>query len=85
MVLRLLRGETLEEVSRDENVTVAELSKWRESFLEAGKEGLKQKPKTSKEVEYQQVIGKLQMENELLKKRVVSRAKGVCPSSERNK
>jgi hypothetical protein len=31
LVLRVLRGESLEEVSRSENVTIADLTEWRES------------------------------------------------------
>jgi len=33
-VLRLLRGEDLEHVSREPGVTAAELSKWRDTFLQ---------------------------------------------------
>ncbi len=69
MVLRVLRGETLDEVSRSEEVSIADLSRWRDQFLESGSQGLKQLPKNSKEAEYERVIGRLQMENELLKKK----------------
>jgi hypothetical protein len=41
-VLRLLRGEDLELVSRELVVTAAELSAWREAFLAAG--GVAQEP-----------------------------------------
>ena len=40
-VLRLLRGEPLEIVARELSVTAADLSAWREAFLEAGAAGLK--------------------------------------------
>src|SRR5689334_25099994 len=40
-VLRLLRGEDLELVSRGLGVTAAELSGWREAFLAAGEGALK--------------------------------------------
>lgn len=40
-VLRLLRGEPLETVSRELKVTAATLSAWRDEFLAAGKAGLK--------------------------------------------
>ena len=40
-VLRLLRGEDLELVSRELGVTAAELSGWREQFLAAGEASLK--------------------------------------------
>ena len=38
-VLRLLRGEDLETVSRGLGVTAATLSGWREAFLAAGEAG----------------------------------------------
>ena len=75
MVLRLLRGETLDEVSRTENVLIADLNQWRDRFLDAGKQGLKKSPREAKEAEYERVIGKLQMENELLKKKSIFKTK----------
>ena len=43
VVLRLLRGESLEEVSREVGVEAHRLQAWRDDFLESGKEGLKQR------------------------------------------
>ena len=43
-VLRLLRGEDLELVSRELAVTAAELSAWRDAFLAAGEASLKTRP-----------------------------------------
>jgi len=43
-VIRLLRGEDLEHVRRKPGVTAAELSKWRDTFLEGGESGLKPRP-----------------------------------------
>ena len=40
-VLRLLRGEALEVLSREYKVTAAKLSQWREAFLAAGQAGLR--------------------------------------------
>ena len=40
-VLRLLRGESLEILARETGVTAAELSGWRDAFLEAGAASLK--------------------------------------------
>src|ERR671912_1738600 len=40
-VLRLLRGEPLEVLSRELGVEVHRLAAWRDDFLEAGKDGLK--------------------------------------------
>ena len=40
-VLRLLRGESLEELSRELGVEAHRLTAWRDDFLAGGKEGLK--------------------------------------------
>jgi hypothetical protein len=41
LVLRLLRGEPLDGVSRDNQVLAHELESWKRAFLEAGARGLK--------------------------------------------
>ena len=41
VVLRLLRGEDLDALSREFGVTAARISQWREEFLAAGEAGLK--------------------------------------------
>lgn len=43
VILRLLRGEAIEVVSREVQVPAHELEAWRRTFLEAGAEGLKQR------------------------------------------
>jgi transposase-like protein len=43
VVLRLLRGESMDAVSRECVVTVETLSRWREDFIAAGIAGLKGK------------------------------------------
>ena len=43
-VLRLLRGEDLETVSRSLGVTAATLTSWRDSFLAAGEAALASRP-----------------------------------------
>ena len=68
-VLRLLRGEALELVSRDLGVTAAELSTWREAFLAGGAAALKTRPADGREVEIGRLkakVGELTMANELL-------------------
>jgi transposase len=54
-VLRLLRGEDLELLSRELKVTAAELSGWREAFLAAGEASLKSRPADARDAE----IGRL--------------------------
>ena len=68
-VLRLLRGEDLELVSRELGVTAAELSAWREAFLAAGEAALKTRPADGRDVEIGRLkakVGELTMANELL-------------------
>jgi len=43
VVLRLMRGEAVEAVSREIQVPAHELEAWRRTFLEAGGEGLKKR------------------------------------------
>jgi transposase-like protein len=68
-VLRLLRGEDLELVSRALGVTAAELSAWRDAFLAAGEAVLKTRPADGRDVEISRLkakVGELTMANELL-------------------
>src|ERR671932_1522188 len=50
-VLRLLRGEDLERVSRSLGVTAATLAGWREAFLAGGEAALATKPADAKDLE----------------------------------
>ena len=70
-VIRLLRGEDLETLSRQLGVTAATLSQWREEFLAAGAAALKthrdkQDPRDDLIRRLKGKIGELTMENELL-------------------
>jgi hypothetical protein len=68
-VLRLLRGEDLELLSRELGVTVAELSAWRDAFLAAGEAALKTRPADGRDHEIGRLkakVGELTMANELL-------------------
>ena len=58
-VLRLLRGEDLEIVSRSLGVTAATLSGWRDAFLAAGEAALATKPPTGEELESDRLKAKL--------------------------
>jgi len=49
-VLRLLRGEDLELVSRSLGVTAATLSDWRDDFLAAGEAALASRPADGKDL-----------------------------------
>ena len=67
-VLRLLRGEDLESVSRELSITAARASQWRDKFLAAGQAGLKSRATEAVDDDrrLQAKIGELLMENELL-------------------
>lgn len=72
-VLRLLRGEDLELVSRELGVTAADLSGWREGFLAGGAASLKSRPEDNRDRELRAMkekIGDLTMANELLEAKV---------------
>jgi hypothetical protein len=68
-VLRLLRGEDLELVSRDLGVPAAELTAWRDAFLGAGEAALRTRPAAGRDAEIGRLkakVGELTMANELL-------------------
>ena len=68
-VLRLLRGEDLELVSRELGVTAATLSGWRDDFLAGGQAALKSRPADDRDEEIARLrakVGELTMDNELL-------------------
>jgi len=68
-VLRLLRGEDLELLSRELGATAAELSAWRDAFLAGGEAALKSRPGDGRDAEVGRLkakVGELTMANELL-------------------
>ena len=69
VVLRLLRGESLDLVSRELGIPAARLTTWREAFLAAGQDALKKPPLESHDRELgrlRQKLGEATMEIELL-------------------
>ena len=72
-VLRVLRGEDLELVSREVGTTAADLSAWRDSFLEAGAASLKSRPEDGRDRDLKAMrekIGEMTMANELLEAKI---------------
>jgi hypothetical protein len=72
-VLRLLRGEDLELVSRDLAVTAAELGGWREQFLAGGEASLRSRPADARDAEIgrlKEKVGDLTMATELLEAKI---------------
>ncbi len=74
-VLRLLRGEDLEGVSRALGVTAATLSGWRDSFLAAGEASLASRPADGEELERERLkarLGEMLLERELLEAKIAA-------------
>lgn len=69
IVLSSLRGEDLEFLSRAHGVSISDISGWREEFIENGITGFKRKPDDSRISKAERLIGQLQMELELVKKK----------------
>ena len=76
VVLRLLRGEDLGEVSRELKVSPADLEEWRRVFLETGQQGLKRRSRDPAQRELNRTRAKLgeitmrmELARELLEKR----------------
>src|SRR4051812_33941549 len=68
-VLRLLRGEDLDALSRELGVIAATLSGWRDGFLDGGTAAMKSRPADDRDEEVARLrskVGQLTMDNELL-------------------
>jgi transposase len=74
-VLRLLRGEDLETLSRALGVTAATLSGWQDSFLAAGEASLATRPTSSEGLESERLkakLGEMLLERELLEAKITA-------------
>ena len=72
-VLRLLRGEDLETVSRGLGVTAATLTAWRDAFLAAGEASLTSRPADGEELESGRLkarLGEMLLQQELLEAKI---------------
>jgi transposase len=72
-VLRLLRGEDLETVSRSLGVTAATLSGWRDAFFAAGEAALTTKPAAAEDLESERLkarLGAALIERDLLNEKI---------------
>lgn len=82
-VLRLLRGEDLELVSRALGVTAATLSEWRDAFLAAGEAGLATRATDGEALESGRLkarLGEMLLERELLEAKIAAlEARGSGP------
>ena len=78
-VLRLLRGEDLETVSRALGVTAATLTAWRDAFLAAGEASLATRPAGGEELESERLkarLGEMMLERELLEAKIAALEEG---------
>ena len=74
-VLRLLRGEDMEMVSRSLGVTAATLSAWRDGFLAAGEASLASRPADGGTLESERLkarLGEMLLERELLEGKIAA-------------
>jgi hypothetical protein len=72
-VLRLLRGEALDLLSRELGLPAARLATWREAFLDAGQEAMQQTPRDSRDREWgrlREKLGESTMAMELLREKI---------------
>jgi transposase len=72
-VMRLLRGEDLETVSRSLGVTAATLTTWRDGFLAAGEAALASRPGNGEALESQRLkakLGEVMIERDLLHEKI---------------
>jgi transposase len=74
-VLRLLRGEDLETVSRAPGVTAATLTAWREAFLAGGEASLATKPASGEALKAERLkakLGEVLIERDLLHEEIAA-------------
>jgi len=81
-VMRLLRGETIDQVARDIGIEAHRLAAWRDDFIAGGKEALKHRLAHAESSEderrrraAERKVGELTMENEIL--RAAARKRGL--------
>jgi transposase-like protein len=73
VVLRLLRGEALDLLSRELGIPAARIAAWREAFLDAGQEAMKKTPLDSRDRELgrlREKLGESMMAMELLREKI---------------
>jgi transposase len=72
VVLRVLRGESLDALSRELGVTAAAIARWRDQVLAAGQAAVRRRPADERDDEIARLrakVGELTMDNELLLQR----------------
>ena len=85
VVMRLFRGESLDDVSREVGVELSRLEKWRDKAMRGLEEGLRERDGDPVQVALDDAnrrIGELSMENELLREKA-RRTPGFLPGRSR--
>ena len=80
-VLRVLRGDDLDLVSREAGITAAKVSEWRDQFVVSGQAGLKSRDADGRDEEVARLkalVGDLTMRLELSRE-AVQRLRGGAP------
>ena len=75
VVARLLRGEPLDLVAREANVSVAKLTEWRDRALAGAASALKERERDDREDEIARLkskVGEITMDNELLSAKIAA-------------
>ena len=73
VVLRLLRGEEIDRLSRELRIPAARLAVWRDAFLAGGQEAMKQQPLDARDREsarLREKLGESTMDHELLREKL---------------
>ncbi len=81
VVLRVLRGDDLDLVSREAGITAAKVSEWRDHFLAGGHASLKSRPTDERDTELawlKTLVGDLTMRLELSRE-AIQRLRGSGP------
>jgi transposase-like protein len=83
---RLLGGEPLELVARELAVSAADLSVWRDAFLDGGSASLKSRPRDERDETIDRLrtkVGELTMDTELLQTKIARLEAGGGPFAAR--
>ena len=88
VVLRLLRGEDLDALSRELKVGTSRIAEWRDEFLAGGQGSLMSREPDQRDEEIKRLrakVGELTMENELLYEKCDRLEENLVPRLRRRK
>jgi hypothetical protein len=90
LVLRLLRGESLDALCRETGLPAARISEWREAFVAGGQRALKSRASeagmaTEAEKRALAKVGEFAVENELLRAKIAHMEAGLPPARRKSK